>query len=78
MGQNMITIHLYDNRKFYLTTHSRYGTLNDVFELFKQRKSMQIIEKSSGKDITAETVFQAIIKHSSPEEINALYNQIRQ
>lgn len=52
----------YENRKLYDTVESRYVSLRDLAELVRSGEDVQIIDKVSGKDITAQTLTQVILE----------------
>ncbi len=55
-----IIIKRYRNRKLYNTQSKRYITLEEIEELIKERKEVQVIDNPTGNDITATTLSQII------------------
>ena len=52
----------YDNRKLYDTETSEYVSLNDIAELVRQGKTVEVVDKATGEDITAQTLTQIILE----------------
>ena len=64
----MITIKRYPNRKLYNTTSKKYITLDGIAGLIREGEELEIVDHSSGEDLTAVTLTQIIFeqekKHS--------------
>jgi len=56
----MITIKRYPNRKLYNTNARKYITLNGIAGLIKEGEEVEILDHSSGEDLTAVTLTQII------------------
>lgn len=52
----------YDNRKLYDTETSEYVSLGDIAELVRQGKTVEVVDKATGEDITAQTLTQIILE----------------
>ncbi|TVQ13664.1 MAG: hypothetical protein EA364_06255 [Balneolaceae bacterium] len=52
----------YENRKLYDTAESRFITLKRIGDLIRQGETVKIVEKSSGTDITSNTLTQIILE----------------
>jgi polyhydroxyalkanoate synthesis repressor PhaR len=52
----------YENRKLYDTAESRFITLKRIGDLIRQGETVKIVEKSSGSDITSNTLTQIILE----------------
>src|SRR5205807_1319942 len=50
----------YANRKLYDTRTSRYITLEGISELLRQGAEIQVVDRESGRDITAVTLSQIV------------------
>lgn len=55
-------IRRYDNRKLYDTEASEYVSLSDIAELVRQGVTVEVIDKASGEDLTAQTLTQVILE----------------
>jgi polyhydroxyalkanoate synthesis repressor PhaR len=64
----MVTIKRYPNRKLYNTTSKKYITLDSIAGLIREGEEVEILDHSSGEDLTAVTLTQIIFeqekKHS--------------
>ncbi len=52
----------YDNRKLYDTETSEYVSLGDIAELVRQGNTVEVVDKATGEDITAQTLTQIILE----------------
>ena len=52
----------YDNRKLYDTETSKYVSLSDIAELVRQGNTVEVVDKATGEDITAQTLTQIILE----------------
>jgi polyhydroxyalkanoate synthesis repressor PhaR len=58
----LVTIKRYPNRKLYDTESKQYVTLDRVAELIRQGAEVQVIDHSSGKDLTVLTLTQIMME----------------
>lgn len=58
----MIIIKRYPNRKLYDTSVKRYVTLEGIADLIRQGKELQVLDHTSGEDLTALTLTQIIFE----------------
>ncbi|MGM0607288.1 MAG: polyhydroxyalkanoate synthesis regulator DNA-binding domain-containing protein [Candidatus Muiribacteriota bacterium] len=65
-----ILIKKYENRRLYNTTHKKYISLEDIRQLVIDGYDITVVEKKTGKDITKQILFQALID-MSPEKLEA-------
>ncbi len=52
----------YSNRKLYDTQESRYVTLDEIEEMIRAGKEVQVVDASSGEDLTSVTLTQIILE----------------
>jgi len=52
----------YDNRKLYDTETSEYVSLSDIAALVRQGTTVEVMDKATGEDITAQTLTQIILE----------------
>ena len=52
----------YDNRKLYDTETSEYVSLSDIAALVRQGNTVEVVDKATGEDITAQTLTQIILE----------------
>ena len=61
----------YANRKLYDTHTSRYITLDGISQLVREGRDIQVVERDSGRDLTALILSQIVVgeeKRTGPEE----------
>ncbi len=51
----------YENRKLYDTEASAYVSLSDVAELVRDGETVQVVDQSTGQDLTSQTLTQIIL-----------------
>ncbi|HXS77237.1 MAG TPA: polyhydroxyalkanoate synthesis regulator DNA-binding domain-containing protein [Terracidiphilus sp.] len=68
MAQKTIVIKKYENRRLYDTTNSRYVNLEEVAQLLQQGSDVQVIDASSGEDITRLILTQIIVEDAKTPE----------
>jgi polyhydroxyalkanoate synthesis repressor PhaR len=52
----------YSNRKLYDTQESRYVTLDEIEEMIRAGKEIQVVDAGSGEDLTSVTLTQIILE----------------
>ncbi len=52
----------YDNRKLYDTEASEYVSLDDIAELVRSGKTVEVVDNATGDDLTAQTLTQIILE----------------
>lgn len=63
----MIVVKRYPNRKLYDTSSKRYITLDGIAELIRDGQEVQVLDHSSGEDLTAVTLTQIIFEQEKKE-----------
>lgn len=63
-GEAVTVVKKYKNRKLYDTSSSRYITLGDIFTLFQEGKTVQVISNVTDEDVTINTLLQALAEKS--------------
>jgi polyhydroxyalkanoate synthesis repressor PhaR len=53
----------YSNRKLYDTTSRRYVTLERIGELVRDGENIQVVDRTSGEDLTAITLSQVVLEN---------------
>ena len=56
----------YENRKLYDTEASAYVSLADVAALVRRGETVEVIDKATGKDLTAQILTQMILEEGKP------------
>jgi polyhydroxyalkanoate synthesis repressor PhaR len=78
MAQKTIVIKKYENRRLYDTTNSRYVNLEEVAQLLQQGNDVQVIDASSGEDITRLILTQIIVEDAKTPESTFPLDLLRQ
>lgn len=78
MAQTTVVIKKYENRRLYDTTNSRYVNLEEVAQLLQQGNDVQVIDASSGEDITRLILTQIIVEDAKTSESNFPLDLLRQ
>ena len=78
MAQKTVVIKKYENRRLYDTTNSRYVNLEDVAQLLHQGNDVQVIDASSGEDITRLILTQIIVEDAKTSESTFPLDLLRQ
>jgi len=78
MAQKTIVIEKYENRRLYDTANSRYVNLEEVAQLMQQGNEVQVIDASSGEDITRLILTQIIVEDAKTPESNFPLDLLRQ
>jgi polyhydroxyalkanoate synthesis repressor PhaR len=66
-NKTMIIIKRYPNRKLYNTSAKKYVTLEGIAQLILEGEEIQILDHSSGEDMTAVTLTQIIFEQEKKE-----------
>jgi polyhydroxyalkanoate synthesis repressor PhaR len=78
MAQKTVVIKKYENRRLYDTNNSRYVNLEEVAQLLQQGNDVQVIDSSSGEDITRLILTQIIVEDAKTPESNFPLDLLRQ
>jgi polyhydroxyalkanoate synthesis repressor PhaR len=78
MAQKTVVIKKYENRRLYDTTNSRYVNLEEVAQLLQQGSDIQVIDASSGEDITRLILTQIIVEDAKTPESSFPLDLLRQ
>lgn len=62
MDRERIVIKKYANRRLYDTSNSRYINLDDIAALVRNGKELQVLDASTGEDLTRVTLTQIIVE----------------
>lgn len=78
MAPKTVVIKKYENRRLYDTTNSRYVNLEEVAQLLQQGNEVQVIDASSGEDITRLILTQIIVEDAKTPESSFPLDLLRQ
>lgn len=78
MAQKTVVIKKYENRRLYDTTNSRYVNLEEVAQLLQQGNDVQVVDASTGEDITRLILTQIIVEDAKTPESSFPLDLLRQ
>jgi len=73
-----VVIKKYANRRLYDTSNSRYINLEDIAALVRNGKEVQVVDASSGEDITRVTLTQIIVEDAKDQPTGLPLELLRQ
>src|SRR3974390_2384154 len=62
MAANKVVIKKYENRRLYDSTNSRYVNLEEVAEMLRRGRDVQVVDAATGEDITRLILTQIIVE----------------
>src|SRR5688500_1944294 len=71
-GGEVTLIKKYGNRRLYDTRRSRYVTLEDLVEVIARGEEIQVIDATSGDDVTKRVMTQIILQEEESHHLNLL------
>ena len=78
MAANRVVIKKYENRRLYDSTNSRYVNLDEVAEMLRRGKDVQVIDAATGEDITRLILTQIIVEGAKAPDSNFPLDILRQ
>lgn len=78
MDRDRIVIKKYANRRLYDTSNSRYINLEDIAALVRNGKDVQVLDASTGEDITRVTLTQIIVEDAKGQPSGLPLELLRQ
>ena len=76
--RDRIVIKKYANRRLYDTSNSRYINLEDIAALVRNGKELQVVDASTGEDITRVTLTQIIVEDAKEQPSGLPLELLRQ
>jgi polyhydroxyalkanoate synthesis repressor PhaR len=67
MGTDTIVIKKYENRRLYDSTHSRYVNLEEVAQMVREGRDVQVVDAVSGEDRTRAVLTQIVVEHAKDD-----------
>jgi polyhydroxyalkanoate synthesis repressor PhaR len=64
MDSRRIVIRKYENRRLYDTSSSRYVNLDDIAQMVREGKDVQVVDAASGEDLTRVVLTQIIAENA--------------
>ena len=78
MKENKAVIKKYENRRLYDTSASRYVNLDDLAELIRKGKEVQVVDAKTGEDLTRVTLTQIIVEDARDQPAGLPLELLRQ
>ena len=78
MNPARIVIKKYPNRRLYDTSASRYINLEDIGELIRKGKDVQVVDAQTGEDLTRVTLTQVIVDDAKQQPTGLPLELLRQ
>jgi len=78
MSAGTVVIKKYGNRRLYDTAGSRYVNLDDIAALVREGKEVQVLDASTGKDLTRVTLTQIITEDAKDKPTGLPLELLRQ
>ncbi len=78
MSPARIVIKKYPNRRLYDTSASRYINLEDIAELIRKGKDVQVVDAQTGEDLTRVTLTQIIVDDAKQQPTGLPLELLRQ
>jgi polyhydroxyalkanoate synthesis repressor PhaR len=78
MAANTVVIRKYENRRLYDSTNSRYVNLEEVAEMLRRGKDVQVVDAATGEDITRLILTQIIVEGAKAPDSNFPLDILRQ
>jgi len=78
MDAETVVIKKYANRRLYDTSNSRYINLEDIAALVRNGKDVQVVDASTGEDITRVTLTQIIVEDAKDQPSGLPLELLRQ
>ena len=69
---NVTRIKKYGNRRLYDTKRSRYVTLEELKEVISKGEEIQVVEETTGEDVTKRVMTQIILQEDESKHLNLL------
>ena len=67
MGPQTIVIKKYENRRLYDSTHSRYVNLDEVAQMVRDGRDVQVLDAVTGEDRTRAVLTQIVVEHAKDD-----------
>ncbi len=78
MEQTTIVIKKYENRRLYDTSNSRYINLDEIAQLVRDGRDVQVVDAATGEDITRPVLTQIIMDQAKEPDSTFPLDMLRQ
>ena len=78
MSPQTIVIKKYENRRLYDSTHSRYVNLDEVAQMVRDGRDVQVLDAVTGEDRTRAVLTQIVVEHAKDDDSTFPLDVLRQ
>ena len=78
MSPQTIVIKKYENRRLYDSTHSRYVNLDEVAQMVRDGRDVQVLDAVTGEDRTRAVLTQIVVEHAKDDHSTFPLDVLRQ
>ncbi|HVP64834.1 MAG TPA: polyhydroxyalkanoate synthesis regulator DNA-binding domain-containing protein [candidate division Zixibacteria bacterium] len=78
MNTPKVIVKKYGNRRLYDTSASRYVNLEEIADMVRNGKEVQVVDATSGEDVTHVTMTQIIVEHAKDQPKSLPLELLRQ
>ena len=78
MAPPTIVIKKYENRRLYDSTHSRYVNLDEVAQMVREGRDVQVVDAVTGEDRTRAVLTQIVVEHAKDDHSTFPLDVLRQ
>jgi polyhydroxyalkanoate synthesis repressor PhaR len=78
MDPQTVVIKKYGNRRLYDSTHSRYVNMDEVAQMVREGRDVQVVDAGTGEDITRAVLTQIVVEQSKGNDSGFPLDVLRQ
>jgi polyhydroxyalkanoate synthesis repressor PhaR len=78
MNPETVIIKKYGNRRLYDSTHSRYVNLDEVAQMVREGRNVQVVDATSGEDLTRAVLTQIVVDQAKGDNSAFPLDMLRQ
>ncbi|MBV9268885.1 MAG: polyhydroxyalkanoate synthesis regulator DNA-binding domain-containing protein [Acidobacteriaceae bacterium] len=78
MDPERVVVRKYENRRLYDTANSRYVNLDDIAQMVREGRDIQVVDAASGEDLTRVVLTQIIVENAKDQDSGFPVDLLRQ
>jgi polyhydroxyalkanoate synthesis repressor PhaR len=78
MSAHTVVIRKYGNRRLYDSTHSRYVNLDEVAQMVREGRDVQVVDAATGEDRTRAVLTQIVVEQAKDDDSAFPLDALRQ
>jgi polyhydroxyalkanoate synthesis repressor PhaR len=78
MDPQTVVIKKYGNRRLYDSTHSRYVNMDEVAQMVREGRDVQVVDAGTGEDLTRAVLTQIVVEQSKGNDSGFPLDVLRQ